>query len=127
MVVYDRAVRTVTLAQRLELYNVYIAKAAEFFGVTKTRDIYEQAIAALPPAHVADMCIRYANLERKLGEVDRARLKEIDGRRQAAHALLKQVKDAESEEEQQARRDHKKAKMEAREARRPMAERCLRQ
>jgi pre-mRNA-splicing factor SYF1 len=73
MAVYDRAVRTVTLAQRLELYNVYIAKAAEFFGVTKTRDIYEQAIAALPPAHVADMCIRYANLERKLGEVDRAR------------------------------------------------------
>ena len=51
------------------------------------------------------------------GEVDRARLKEIDGRRQAAHALLKQVKDAESEEEQQARRDHKTAKMEAREAR----------
>ena len=51
------------------------------------------------------------------GEVDRARLKEIDGRRPAAHALLKQVKDAESEEEQQARRDHKKAKMEAREAR----------
>ena len=49
MAVYDRAVRTVTLAQRLELYNVYIAKAAGFFGVTKTRDIYEQAIAALPP------------------------------------------------------------------------------
>ena len=41
----------------------------------------------------------------------------LHGRHQAAHALLKQVKDAESEEEQQARRDHKKAKMEAREAR----------
>jgi len=73
MSVYDRAASTVTLEQRYALYNMYIAKAAEYFGVTKTRDIYEQAINALPQARSTEMCQRYANLERKLGEVDRAR------------------------------------------------------
>merc|ERR1712185_404872 len=63
----------VAIEKRLELYNVYIAKAAEYFGVTKTRDIYESAVNGLPNALVAGMCIRYANLERKLGEIDRAR------------------------------------------------------
>ena len=73
MAVYDRATRAVALEQRYELYNMYIAKAAEYFGVTKTRDIYEQAINALPQDKSNEMCVRYANLERKLGEVDRAR------------------------------------------------------
>ena len=58
-----------TLEQRYALYNMYIAKAAEYFGVTKTRDIYEQAINALPQERSTEMCQRYANLERKLGEV----------------------------------------------------------
>ena len=44
MSVYDRAVSSVSLEKKQELFNIYIAKAAEFFGVTKTRDIYEQAI-----------------------------------------------------------------------------------
>ena len=73
MSVYDRAASTVTLEQRYALFNMYIAKAAEYFGVTKTRDIYEQAINALPQDRSTEMCQRYANLERKLGEVDRAR------------------------------------------------------
>ena len=73
MSVYDRAASTVTLEQRYALFNMYIAKAAEYFGVTKTRDIYEQAINALPQDRSTEMCQRYANLERKLGEIDRAR------------------------------------------------------
>ncbi len=28
---------------------------------------------SLPDAHVRDMCLRYASLERHLGEIDRAR------------------------------------------------------
>ena len=31
----------------------YIAKAAEYFGVTKTRDIYEKAINTLSPAQAS--------------------------------------------------------------------------
>jgi len=41
--------------------------------VTRTREIYEQAIASLPEKYVTDMCIKYADLEKKLGEIDRAR------------------------------------------------------
>jgi pre-mRNA-splicing factor SYF1 len=42
------------------------------------REIYETAIEASPPYGVSDddckrMCLRYSQLERKLGEVDRAR------------------------------------------------------
>ena len=70
MSIYDRAVSTVSLAKRLEVYNLYIAKAAEYFGVTKTRDIYEHAVNNLGGgAGMAEMCARYANLERKLGEI----------------------------------------------------------
>ena len=92
MAVYQRAVETVVIDKRHELYNMYIAKAAEYFGVTKTRylmpspnpqpaapspqpltqlltltqvtktrDIYESSINALPATLVPAMCIRYAN------------------------------------------------------------------
>jgi len=73
MAIYDRAARSVALERRAEIYSLYIAKAAESFGVTKTRDIYELAISELPSSELAPMCLRYANLERKLGEIDRAR------------------------------------------------------
>ena len=73
MSVYDRAVQSISLEKRYEVFNLYIAKAASYFGVTKTRDIYEQAVNMLAPPQVSDMCARYANLERKLGEIDRAR------------------------------------------------------
>ncbi len=71
--VYDRAAASVEPERRLDVYEAYLAKAAEFFGVAKTRDIYEQAIDALPAAHLATMCERYASLELRLGEMDRAR------------------------------------------------------
>jgi len=73
MSIYQRAVENVSIEKRYDLYNIYIAKAAEFFGVTKTRDIYQAAVESLPNEYSTKMCLRYANLERKLGEVDRAR------------------------------------------------------
>jgi pre-mRNA-splicing factor SYF1 len=44
----------------------------------QVREIYETAIESEPPADlpeedVRNLCVRYAQLERKLGEVDRAR------------------------------------------------------
>ncbi|DBA80302.1 TPA: hypothetical protein ACH3X2_007432 [Trebouxia sp. C0005] len=78
MEVYDRAVRTVVDKERLEVYNLYLARATQFFGVGKVREIYETAIEAEAPYGLPDedckkMCLRYAKLERGLGEVDRAR------------------------------------------------------
>lgn len=55
------------------MFNLYIKQAAEIFGVTHTREIYEKAIEVLPDEQAREMCIRFADLERKLGEIDRAR------------------------------------------------------
>ncbi|KAI8815334.1 hypothetical protein BJ742DRAFT_864568 [Cladochytrium replicatum] len=73
MRIYDRATRAVTLEDRLEIYQIYISKATEHFGLTSTREIYQKAIDALPDRQARDMCLKFAELETKLGEIDRAR------------------------------------------------------
>ncbi|CAI5516389.1 unnamed protein product [Closterium sp. Naga37s-1] len=74
MAVYERAAQAVPEEQRMGVYELFIARAAELFGVAKTRDIYERAIeSGLPDGDVKRMCLRYAALERRLGEIDRAR------------------------------------------------------
>lgn len=78
MAVYDAAVKKVPETDRPAVYEVYLARASEFFGVGKVREIYESAIEAEPPFAMTDadtlaMCLRYAALERRLGEIDRAR------------------------------------------------------
>jgi len=73
MAVYDRAVQKVDAKEQAEVYNIYLRKAAEIYGVTRTRQIYEKAIETLKEADSRDMCIRFAEMETKLGEIDRAR------------------------------------------------------
>ena len=74
MAVYDQATKAVPGNEKLGMYEIYIAKAAERFGVPRTREIYEQAIeSGLPDKDAKVMCIRYAELEKSLGEIDRAR------------------------------------------------------
>ncbi|KAL3519626.1 hypothetical protein ACH5RR_017775 [Cinchona calisaya] len=74
MRVYDQATKAVPPAEKLSMYEIYIARAAEIFGVPKTREIYEQAIeSGLPDKDVKVMCLKYAELEKSLGEIDRAR------------------------------------------------------
>ncbi|GAA5881294.1 hypothetical protein JCM16303_000115 [Sporobolomyces ruberrimus] len=73
MAVYDRATRAVEAKDRMEMFTYYIAKATANFGLPATRPIYERAIEQLPDAQTAEMCLRFAALERKLGEIDRAR------------------------------------------------------
>ncbi|KAL3815064.1 hypothetical protein ACJIZ3_016332 [Penstemon smallii] len=74
MRVYDQATKAVPANEKLGMYEIYIARAAEIFGVAKTREIYEQAIeSGLPDKDVKVMCIKYAELEKSLGEIDRGR------------------------------------------------------
>lgn len=73
MEIYDRATKAVETSEQFEMFNIYVKKAAEMFGVTYTRNIYQQAIDALPDDQAREMCLRFADLERKLGEIDRAR------------------------------------------------------
>jgi pre-mRNA-splicing factor SYF1 len=55
------------------MFTVYIAKATANYGLPATRPIYERALEVLPDKQTAEMCLRFAALERKLGEIDRAR------------------------------------------------------
>ena len=73
MRIYERAIRAVSDEDRLEMFNFYITKSASNFGLTSTRPIYEKAVAALPDVEARDMCLKFAEMERRLGEVDRAR------------------------------------------------------
>jgi pre-mRNA-splicing factor SYF1 len=71
--VYERCAKLVPDKEKLAAYQLYIAKAEAFFGPTATRPIYEAAIAALQDNDSAVICLAYADLEKRLGEVDRAR------------------------------------------------------
>lgn len=73
MRIYERATRAVADEDRTEMFEFYITKSASNFGLTSTRSIYERAIAALPDKEAANMCVKFAEMERRLGEIDRAR------------------------------------------------------
>jgi pre-mRNA-splicing factor SYF1 len=73
MRIYERATRAVADEDKASMFEFYITKSASNFGLTSTRQIYERAIAALPDKEAASMCIKFAEMERRLGEIDRAR------------------------------------------------------
>ncbi|EZA47443.1 Pre-mRNA-splicing factor SYF1 [Ooceraea biroi] len=73
MSVYERATNAVLPEERFDMFNIYIKKAADIYGVPKTRQIYEKAIEVLNDENTREMCLRFAEMETKLGEVDRAR------------------------------------------------------
>ncbi|KAJ8956855.1 hypothetical protein NQ318_014270, partial [Aromia moschata] len=73
MAVYDRATKAVPEHEMFDVFNIYIKRAAEIYGIPKTRQIYEKAIGVLPEDKTREMCVRFADMETKLGEIDRAR------------------------------------------------------
>ncbi|KAB0797470.1 hypothetical protein PPYR_08463 [Photinus pyralis] len=73
MAVYERATTAVPPEEMFDIFNIYIKKAAEIYGIPKTRQIYENAIEVLPEDRTREMCLRFAEMETKLGEIDRAR------------------------------------------------------
>eukprot|EP00879_Flechtneria_rotunda_P016677 GHRR01017452.1.p1 GENE.GHRR01017452.1~~GHRR01017452.1.p1 ORF type:complete len:759 (+),score=226.66 GHRR01017452.1:413-2689(+) len=78
MEVYERAIPAVPKDLRLSVVELYVSRATDFFGIAKVREIYESAIESEPPGELPEadirvLCVRYAQLERKLGEIDRAR------------------------------------------------------
>ncbi|KJZ71463.1 Pre-mRNA-splicing factor SYF1 [Hirsutella minnesotensis 3608] len=73
MRIYERATRAVADEDRADMFNFYITKSASNFGLPSTRPIYERAITALPDVEAKDMCLKFADMEKRLGEIDRAR------------------------------------------------------
>ena len=61
------------------MFQIYINRATACFGVTHTRQIYEQALETLPDGDARLFAQRFAELETKLGEIDRARSIYIHG------------------------------------------------
>ncbi|KAG6909843.1 hypothetical protein DXG01_015116 [Tephrocybe rancida] len=90
MNILDRATKVVSDQDKFDMFTIYIAKATANYGLPATRPIYERALegrklvyllfftlltsdVVLPDRQTADMCLRFAAMERKLGEIDRAR------------------------------------------------------
>ncbi|KAK0722199.1 hypothetical protein B0T26DRAFT_644143 [Lasiosphaeria miniovina] len=73
MRIYERATRAVSDEDRADMFNFYITKSASNFGLPSTRPIYENAIGTLPDKEARDMCLKFADMEKRLGEIDRAR------------------------------------------------------
>ena len=50
MSIYDRATKEIGQGQELlEVFDLYIAKATQFYGVSRTREVYERAFERLEP------------------------------------------------------------------------------
>ena len=73
MAVYDRAVAAVADSDKMAVLKVFLRRASDLFGVSRTRQIYEKAIEIMPSLLVRDVCMDFANLEQSLGEIDRVR------------------------------------------------------
>ncbi|KAF9610502.1 hypothetical protein IFM89_022745 [Coptis chinensis] len=72
MKVYDQAAKTVPDNEKMSMYEIYIA----FVFERSLCFLYflQQAIeSGLPDKDVKVMCMKYAELEKSLGEIDRAR------------------------------------------------------
>ncbi|VDN39352.1 unnamed protein product, partial [Gongylonema pulchrum] len=73
MNIYNRATAAVERHEMYSMFNIYIKKAKSMYGLTHSRPIYEHAIEVLPEDQSRAMSIEFAEMERKLGEIDRAR------------------------------------------------------
>jgi pre-mRNA-splicing factor SYF1 len=71
--IYDKATQVVPESSRLDMYRLYIKKVEQHFGLTKTRPIYERAVSELNDEMSRLLCLEFSEMERKLGEIDRAR------------------------------------------------------
>ena len=71
--IYERAVKFVPITDMYDIFCLYLQKTEEYFGVVSTRPVYEKALSVVPDADVQKISLRFAEMERQLGELDRAR------------------------------------------------------
>ncbi len=56
-----------------EVYSVLISKTAKYFGLNKTRNVFSKALDNLDGDQIIEIGLKFASIECKLGEIDRAR------------------------------------------------------
>ena len=79
MAVYDRATHVVPPHMRLEMYRLYVKKKAHFVDQASCRSVYERAIKELKDEDACAICVDFAAMEKKLGELERARALYVHG------------------------------------------------
>ena len=67
------ATENVEKEEKGEVFSVLISKTAKYFGITKTRNIFNKALDVLDSEQVVEIGLKYATIEMKLGEIARAR------------------------------------------------------
>ena len=77
--VYGRAVLAVDDVDAWEMTLLLLSKTAAFEGVPFCREIFEGALNRVPANNLPDASMHFAEMERKLGEVDRARIIYLHG------------------------------------------------
>ncbi|EAY10843.1 hypothetical protein TVAG_258450 [Trichomonas vaginalis G3] len=70
MSIYKRATEQLNDSR---VYHVWISAAMRIFGAIKARQVYDYAVNTLSGQEAADWCVRYAAMESKLKEFERAR------------------------------------------------------
>ncbi|KAG5519735.1 hypothetical protein PMAC_000008 [Pneumocystis sp. 'macacae'] len=73
MNLYHQATEMVSEEDKADMFRYYISKLRVNYGLISTRPIYERAINVLPDKDARDMCLKFAEMERSVGEIDRAR------------------------------------------------------
>lgn len=71
--ILDRAFHAVQIDIKIQIFWYYIYKVTEYFGAIKTRDIFDKAMKIQPEKYIPDIGVKYAALERKQQEYERAR------------------------------------------------------
>jgi pre-mRNA-splicing factor SYF1 len=71
--ILDRMSDEVIDDDKQRAYEIFIAKVANYLGLTRTRPIFEKALENFKDKNLTLFGLRYAQVERKLGETDRAR------------------------------------------------------
>jgi pre-mRNA-splicing factor SYF1 len=73
MEVLDRGTKQVCERDRAALFRRWAVKAEEFYGAAAARPVWERACDECAPADAVRVCMDFAGLEARLGELDRAR------------------------------------------------------
>lgn len=71
--IWSRAVKGVSDEDRFAMFEYYIGKMLQHFGPDYARPIYQDATEALPDSEARVMALKFAQMERRLGAIDRAR------------------------------------------------------
>jgi pre-mRNA-splicing factor SYF1 len=71
--IYDRMVEQVPDKEKIRAFQLYIFKVSEYLGMTKTRPLFEKALKDIQDDSIIPLGLTYAEFEKNLGEIDRAR------------------------------------------------------